>query len=138
MVDRGQHDLGRERQRCHHRPRGDGAVVGPIWHASSQITEELALDAAHFDRVRARAVARRNTPAMAAIADEVERVLDRVLLLHISRATAVLEIVDAMDAYERVLNATKINPEMRELVREQRPGVKIFVSVIVFPPVSRN
>ena len=60
---------------------------------------------------------------MRAIAHELERVVHRVLLLHISRATAILEIVDALDAHERVLNATKVDPDMRELVCKQRPGV---------------
>ena len=37
---------------------------------------------------------------MAAVAGELERVVHRVLLLHIRRATAVLEVVDALAAHE--------------------------------------
>src|ERR1019366_2727560 len=46
------------------------------------------------------------------------------------------EIVDAFIAHESVLNTAKVDPDMRELVREQWPGVKIFLSVTVFPTVS--
>ena len=51
---------------------------------------------------------------------------------------AILEIVDALDAHERILYAAKIDPDMRELVREQRPSVKIFISVTAFPSVRRS
>src|SRR6266566_2767201 len=76
VIERGQHDLGRKRQRRHYGPRGDGSVVG------------------------AGAIACGNSPAMAAIALELEWVVDRVLLLHMSCTAAVLEIVDAFIAHE--------------------------------------
>ena len=73
---------------------------------------------------------------MRAIVLESAWVVDRVLLLHKSCAAAVLEIVDAFISHKSILNTTKVDPDMRELVREQRPGVKILLSVTVFPPVS--
>src|SRR6202050_4610917 len=111
---------------------------GPIRNASSHVTEELALDGDHFNRVGAGAVARGYSPAIAAIAGEPERVAHCILLLYISRPTAVLKIVDAFGAHERVLDAAKINPHMRELVREQRPRVKIFISLATLPPAGRS
>lgn len=103
--------------------------VFPVRH----VIEELALDVVHFDGVRAGAVARGKSPVMPTIAGELERVVDRVLLLRISRAAAVLEIVDAFATHEGVLNAAKVDPDMRELMCEQRPGVKIFLSITVLP-----
>src|SRR6266566_1783027 len=94
VIERGQHDLGRKRQRRHYGPRGDGSVVGSIRNAASNVIEELALNAIHFDSVGAGAIACGNSPAMAAIALELEWVVDRVLLLHMSCTAAVLEIVD--------------------------------------------
>src|ERR1700674_1011159 len=123
ILECGQYDLGRERQRRHHSPRRKGAVVGSVGHAAPYIVEESALDTTHFDAGGAGALTRGKSPAMRAIAREFERVGDRVLPLHISRAPAVLEIVDALVAHEVVLNATKVDPDMRELVREQRPRV---------------
>ncbi len=75
---------------------------------------------------------------MAAIAGELERVVHRVLLLDIRRTTAVLEIVNAFITHECVLNTAKVDPEMRKLVREQRSGVQIVISVTVFPPIRRS
>ncbi len=138
VVDRGQHDLGGERQRTHHRPGRDGAVVGSVWHASSQVTEELALDAAYFDRIGSGTVARCDSPTPRAIARELERIVYRVSLLHIGSATAVLEVVDSFGAHEGVLNAAKVYPDMRELVGEQRSGVQVFLFVRSFPTVGRR
>jgi len=73
---------------------------------------------------------------MAAIVLEPEWVVDRVLLLHIRCATAVLEIVDFFIAHESVLNTAKIDPDILELVVEKRPGVQILLSVTVFPPIA--
>src|ERR1019366_9497746 len=122
IVERGQHDLGCERQRRHYGPRCDGSVVGSVRHAASYVIEELALNAIHFDSDGAGAVACGNSPAMAAIALELEWVVDRVPLLHICCTATVLEIVDAFIAHESVLNTAKVDPNMRELVREQWPG----------------
>ena len=58
-----------------------------------------------------------------AIVRELERVVDRVLALHIGRASAVLEIVDALGTHEGILDTVKVEPDMEELVREQRPRI---------------
>src|SRR3989304_2115046 len=136
VIERRQHNLGREWQRGCHSPRREGAVVGSVRHTTPHVIEKLPIDAIYFDGVGAGSFARGKPPAMSAIAGELERVVHRVLLLDIGRAAAVLEIVDALDAHEGVLNAAKVDPDMRELVREQRPGVKILISLTVFPPVS--
>ena len=136
IVDCRQHDLRREWQRRHHGPRRDGAVVRSVRYAAPHVVEELPLDAVHLDGVGTGAVARGDPPAIFAIARELERIVDRVPLLHIGCAAGVLEIVDAFVAHERVLNAAKVDPDMRNLMREQRPRVKIVVSVTVFPLVG--
>src|ERR1019366_4617892 len=79
VVERGQHDLGCERQRRRYGPRCDGSVVGSVWHAAPHVIEELALNAIHFDRVGTGTIACGNSPAMAAIALELEWVVDRIL-----------------------------------------------------------
>lgn len=113
VLDRRQYDFRREWQRRDDGPGRDGAVIRPVRHTASQIIEELALDAVYFDRAGAGAVTRSNSPATPAIARKLERIVHRVLLLNIRRATAVLEIVDALAAHELVLYAPKIDPKMR-------------------------
>ena len=51
-------------------------------------------------------------PAMAAIALELEWVFDRIKLLHITCAPAILKIIDAFVTHENVLNAAKVDPDM--------------------------
>ena len=89
-------DLRGERQRGDHDPRGDGAVVGTERGAAGDVVEELALDPVHHPLHPAGAVAGREPPAVFAVADELQRVADRVLLLHEGRLPAVLEVVAAV------------------------------------------
>ena len=84
------------------------------------------------------AVARGDAPAIVAVARELERIVDRVAALHMRRATAVLEIVDALVAHERVLDAAKVDPDVRHLVGEQRSRVEIFEAVAFLPFVGRS
>src|SRR5659263_398158 len=118
VIERGKHNLGREWQRRRHGPRRDRAVVGSVRHAAPHVTEEPALDAGYVDGVRTGTFARGQSPAMPAIVRELERVVDRVLTLYIGRASAVLEIVDALGTHEGILNTAKVDPDMGELVRE--------------------
>ena len=83
------------------------------------------------------AVARGDAPAVLAVAGELERVAARVLLLDVGRLAAVLEVVDVVLAHERVLDAAEVDPEVRELVREQRPGVEELAAVDLLPLVGR-
>src|ERR1035437_2644012 len=138
VIEHGQHELGREWQRRRHGPRRDSAVVGSERYATPHVIEELALDPGHVDGVRTGTFARGQSPAMPAVVCELERVIDGVLTLHIGRAPAVLEIVEALGTHESVLDTAKVHPDMGELVREQRPRLEIVISVTVFPSVSRN
>src|SRR5450756_1654020 len=116
VIEHGQHDLGREWQRRRHGPRRDSAVVGSERYATPHVIEELALDPGHVDGVRTGTFARGQSPAMPAVVRELERVVDGVLTLHVGRAPAVLEIVDALGTHEGVLDAAKVDPGVGELV----------------------
>jgi hypothetical protein len=94
MVDCGQHYLGRKWQRHNYCPWSNSAIIWTVRNAAPHIFKESAFDPFHFDDMEARAVACGNPPAISAIARELEWILDRVLSLHIGRATTVLEIVD--------------------------------------------
>src|ERR1022692_1173559 len=136
MVDGGQHDLWRERQSCHQRPRREGSVVRPVWHAAACVIKKLSLGAVRYYDVRTRSFACRDSEAARGVAGEFEWVVDRVLLLNIRRSAAVFKIVDALTKHEAILNAPKVDPDMGELVSKQRPCVKIILSVTLFPSVG--
>jgi len=118
VVDRRQHDLRRERERRDHRPRGHGAVVRPVGNAAPEVVEEGTFDAIELEGRRSRPIAGRDPPAVLSISYKFTWVLDRIALLHISCATAVLEIIDTFIPHERVLDSTKIDPDVRKLVGE--------------------
>src|SRR4030095_8942237 len=61
---------------------------------------------------------------------------DRVLLLNKGCLSAVLEVVAAMLAHERVADATEVDPQVRKLMCEQRAGVEQLAAVDGFPLVS--
>ena len=86
MPDRRQYDLRREGQRCHGRPRGDGAVIRSVRDATCRVVVEAPLDTADPARGRAGLVAGGDAPAVFAVTREVVRVVDRVLLLRKSGA----------------------------------------------------
>src|SRR4029453_4236881 len=73
---------------------------------------------------------------MLPVALEAQRVPDGILLLHEGRLPAVLEVVAAALAHERVANATEIDPEVRQLVGEQRPGVEQVRAVGFLPLIG--
>src|SRR5450756_63734 len=83
VIERGQHNLGREWQRRRHGPRRESPVVGSVRHATPHVIEELALDPGYVDDVRTGTFARGQSPATPAIVCERERVVDGVLTLHI-------------------------------------------------------
>src|ERR1035438_7280847 len=60
---------------------------------------------------------------------ELQRILNGVLLLHVSGTPAVLKIVDSRFAVEVVVDTAKIQPLVRHLMDEQRPGVEVIVAV---------
>src|SRR6476646_7624037 len=87
---RGNDDLRRKRYRRDHDPWGYSAVVWPEWGASSDVIEEIAFDAIDLALRPTRPVASSESPAMLAVADEVERIPGRIFLLHKRGLPAVL------------------------------------------------
>ena len=82
------------------------------------------------------AVAGRDPPAIRPVALELQRVADRVLPLDIGRPPAVLEVVDPPVAHEGILDAAEVDPDVRELVGEERARVEELVIVDAPPPVG--
>lgn len=136
IIQRRQHNFRRERQGRNDRPWGDCAVIGTIGHTTCGIIEESTPNAVYFEPAKAGAIARGYSPAAAIIASKFEWIIYRVLLPDISCTATILKIIDTFIAHEVVLNITKINPDMRELMREQRPGIKILITIAVGPCVS--
>src|SRR3546814_11594509 len=86
--------------------------------------------------LRTRPVAGGNTPAKWSIALEILWIVDGVLALRIRGAPAVFEIITALSAHERLLNAAKIEPAVRQLMGKQRAGVNIVVTVVRIPAIG--
>src|SRR6185369_7936701 len=85
---------------------------------------------------RARPVARAHPPAQLADVRECERIPDRVLLLDERRAAAVLEVVAVAAAHVGVADAAEIDPDVRELMDEERSGVEVADAVDLLPFVG--
>ena len=136
-ADGGDDDLRSERERGDHHPRRQGAVVGTVGRSARVVVVELPLDAVHRPLLPAGAVGRRDSPAEFAVAGKLQRVAHRVLLVDVRRLAAVLEVVAAVLPHERVAEVAEVDPEMRELVREQRPGVEHLAAVDLLPLVGR-
>ena len=110
VLQRGKHDLGSKRQRGDDGPRRQRAVVRTIGHPSRPVAEEAPRHAFHAARRRSRAVARRDAPDVLAVVAKVPRIPHRVLLVHVRRAAAVLEVVDGMPPHERILYPAEVDP----------------------------
>src|SRR5918999_3142422 len=82
---------------------------------------------------RSRSIARGDAPGKTSISIKLFRIAHRILLLRIDRTTAVLEVVDRLPAHVVVLNAAKVDPEVREVMDKQRPGVEKLTPVNSFP-----
>src|SRR5450759_141199 len=119
-------DLWRKRQRSNRGPRSDRTVVGSVWHGPPSVVEEPSLDTIELAGELTRAIARRNPPAELAVMRKSAGIADAVLLLDERGAPAVLEVIDAVLAHELILDATKIDPHMGELMREERSGIQIL------------
>src|SRR5262249_56193931 len=133
----GNDDLRGERQRGDHDPRGDGTVVRAERGATGVVVEELPLYPVHDPLHPAGAVAGRQSPAVLPVAGELQRVMDRVGLVHESRLPAVLEVVAPVVVHEGVTEAAEVNPQVRGLLGEQRPGVEQLAAVELLPLVRR-
>jgi hypothetical protein len=91
------------------------------------------VDAVHGPLHPAGAIGRRDSPAEFTVAGKLEGIVDRVLPMDVRRHTAVLKVVASALAHEGVAKIMEVDPEMRELVREERSGVEHFASVDRFP-----
>jgi hypothetical protein len=65
-------------------------------------------------------------------------ILDSILSVNVRGASAVLDIIDSNLSVEVVVNAAKIDPEMRHLMDEKRSSVQILCIVDFFPFKRRN
>src|SRR5215469_5867697 len=65
-------------------------------------------------------------------------ILDSILPVNVCGASAVLEIIDSDLPIEVVVNAAKIDPEMRHLMDEKRSSVQILGIVDFLPFKRRN
>src|SRR5260370_10575001 len=138
MRQGGQTDFGRERQRSNHRPGSEGSIIWPIRDTTSHVTKKASLDAIDSVNGVARTVTSGDSPAILVVAFETQRVMDRILLLDVGRTSAVLKVVDAFLAHEFILNTTKINPEMRQLVDEEWTTVQKFIVVQFLPAIGAS
>src|SRR5689334_12433537 len=82
-----------------------------------------------------RPVARRDPPRERPVARKLLGIADRVLLLHVDRAPAVFEIVDALATHVVVPDVAEVDPHVRQVMNEERPGVKKVVTVDSLPVV---
>src|SRR5262249_45579463 len=136
LADCRDHDLRSKWQRRHRDPRRQGAVVGTKWHPARVVIIELSLNTFDDPFFPPRSVGSRDPPAELAVAFEFERVAPRVLLLNVGRLAAVLEVVAVVLSHKRVTQTSKIDPELRELVCEERPAVEQLATVDLPPFVS--
>src|SRR6202162_5472874 len=138
MAQRRQGKFGCERQRCEHRARIDGAIVGPVGHATCGIAEKTAFPTVDLQCLETGPVVCRDTPTVLAIAFKPERITPCVFALHIRGAPAIFEIVALFLAHEEIAYAGKIDPGLRKMMNEERPRIKKFVIVDVFPLIGRR
>src|SRR3546814_18280316 len=91
-----------------------------------------AVDAIFAFRI-ARPVGGGPAPYVGAIARPFVRIAGAIGALRQRRATAVLEIVDALAAHEIVADAAEIDPDMAVLVPEPRLELQMLLPVIDAP-----
>src|SRR5215813_7969509 len=126
-----------KRHRGEYSPRSDGTIVRAEWRTSSEIVEKLAFDAIHFAFNPTGPIARGESPTVFAIADKFQGVADGIFLLHKCRLPAILEVVAVVSAHEFVTNIAKVDPKMRELMCEERAGIKELAIVNFLPLIGR-
>src|ERR1700694_3091739 len=105
-------DVRRERQRCKRGPSGDGAIVTAVGSPARRIAEQAPRLSGHIGQFVARSVTRGKTPAVFAVTREFVRVALGIFALDERRTPAVLEIIAALLAHERILDSAKIDPSM--------------------------
>src|ERR1019366_5594775 len=138
MAQRRQSNFRREWQRREYRTRVDGTVIGPIRHTARGIAEKTAFPTVDLQCLETGPLVCRDTPTVLAIAFKPERITPCVFALHIRGAPAVFEIVALFLAHEEIAYAGKIDPGLRKMVNEERPRIKKFVIVDIFPLIGRG
>src|SRR6185503_17921189 len=136
VTDRGQDNFRSERKRSNHGPWSQGAVIRSVRNTAVYVVIELTLLACDLFNGWSRTIARSETPNEFAIAFEASGVFNSVLLLSVSGATAVFEIIDPSLPHVVVLNGAKIDPHVRELMDEERTSVDEVVSIKTPPFIS--
>src|SRR5688572_20498008 len=119
VLQCGKHDLRSERQRRGHGPGRQRAIIGTIRHTSRDISKKASCDSPYAARRRPRAVTGCDAPRVLAIGAKVLRISNRVLLVHVGCAAAVLVVVNCLSANERILEAAYVIPHVREVMHEQ-------------------
>ena len=75
---------------------------------------------------------------MLAVQCMAKRVADRVLLMDERRPAAVLEVVDPALAHGSVLDLPEVDPDVGELVGEERSRVEVLLPVDLLPRIGRR
>ena len=83
-----------------------------------------------------RAVAGGESPDAVAVVAPTPRIGDGVGALRERRAARVLEVIDAVRAHDRVLDAAEIDPDVRVLVPEERRELDVVLAVERAPVVG--
>src|SRR2546423_4592724 len=133
VMERWQDNLRRKWQRCDHRPGSKCAVIRPERNPASFIVIKFYSSVIDALRCGSRPIARRKSPDVLAIALEIFWIPNRVLLLCVSRSTAILEIIDCLAFHVLILNAAKVDPHVRQLVNKEWSGVKMLEPIEIFP-----
>ena len=127
-------DVGREGDRGGRSRRRQRSVVTVAWPAR-RIAEELPRYAVDRLGEIARPVTGGQSPHVRAIAPPTPGILDRIALLGIGGAAAILEIVDALARHVTVADAFEIDPDMAVLMAEQRWEVQMRLTPAICPAV---
>src|SRR4030095_9228509 len=109
------------------------AVVRTEGCTARDIIKELAFNPVDDTLHAARAVTRRESPTVLAVASEIQRIADCVFPMGEGRSPAVLEVVAVALAHEFVANPTEIDPQVGELMREERTRIQQFAIVDSLP-----
>ena len=103
-----------------HGPRGDGPVVRAVRYTACDIIKKAALNARDLAHRPAGSITRRQPPEILAVANEGVQVMNGILLLHMGRAPAILEVVAALAAHKEILDSPEVDPQVGVLMDEER------------------
>src|SRR5262249_8718452 len=106
------------------------------WNAARCISKESAIAVMHASPLIAGAIAGGESPEILAITFEFMGIVDGIFTLNANCLLAVLKIITALGAHERILDQPEIDPRVGILVSKKRPGIQDVIAVDVFPLVS--